>query len=258
MNANPDVSVVVPLYNEKDNVGPLHAEVRRVMEPLHRPWELVLVDDGSTDGTREALLEASASDPHLRVLLSPRNRGQSAALAAGLRAAKGGFVVTMDGDLQNVPDDIPALLAALEGTGGAACDMVSGVRVERRDSWVRRLSSRLANRVRNAVVHDGVSDVGCSLKAYRAEIVRDLPLFDGMHRFLPALVKMRGGRIRELPVRHRPRIHGTSKYGIHNRLWRGLVDLCGVRWLQNRHVDIDDVREARPTPPDSAVGPRQT
>lgn len=239
----PQVTVVVPLYDEVDNVRPLCEEVRQVLDAAGLSWELVLVDDGSGDGTLEVLLEEARRDSRIRALSSPSNRGQSAALVAGLRAATGRRIVTLDGDLQNPPDEIPRLLAALDGSDGEEWDMVSGVRQERRDGWVRRLSSRVANRVRNGVVHDGMSDIGCSLKAYRAEVLRDLPLFDGMHRFLPALVRMRGGRIREIPVRHRPRLHGRSKYGIGNRLWRSLVDLCGVRWLQARHLAIEDIRE---------------
>jgi hypothetical protein len=147
----------------------------------------------------------------------------------------------MDADLQNDPADVPRLLAAL-----AECDLVSGVRVTRHDSWLRRFSSRIANTVRRAVLHDGITDVGCSLKAYRAEYLTELPAFNGLHRFLPALVKARGGRIREVPVSHRPRRHGTSKYGVHNRLWRGIADLWGVRWLARRSVAGRHVEEIEP------------
>jgi hypothetical protein len=150
-------------------------------------------------------------------------------------------VVTLDADLQNDPSDIPRLLAALPGV-----DVVSGVRVERRDTWLRRASSRIANRVRDAVIHDGITDVGCSLKAYRAEFLRDLPLFKGMHRFLPALVELQGGTAREIPVGHRPRRFGEAKYGIGNRLFRALADLWAVRWMQRRWIDRRLEEEATP------------
>ena len=228
----PDVSVVIPVYNEEENLPILADEIDRAMVEVGRPYEVLWVDDGSTDGSLEVLRGLRSERPQQRLLHLERNRGQSAALGLGFRAARAPVVVTLDADLQNDPADIPRLLAELEG-----CDVVSGVRAERHDSWVRRASSRIANRVRDLVVHDGVTDVGCSLKAYRRELLLDLPTWNGMHRFLPALVKMRGARIREIPVRHRPRVHGESKYNIQNRLWRGLADLVGVRWLQSRWID---------------------
>jgi dolichol-phosphate mannosyltransferase len=234
----PMISIVVPLYNEVDNVTPLLGEIADAMAG-QASFELICVDDGSSDGSFEALCAARDARPWLRVVRLPRNQGQSAALVAGFRGARGDLVVTLDADLQNDPADIPRLLAALEdgAEGLGACDMVSGIRANRRDTWSRRWASRIANRVRNAVVGDRVQDVGCSLKAYRREFLVKLPPFNGLHRFLPALLEIQGARIREIPVHHRPRIHGVSKYSINNRLWRGLHDLVGVRWLQRRWVD---------------------
>jgi glycosyltransferase involved in cell wall biosynthesis len=243
----PDVSIVVPVYNEELSLPELARQIAAAMAPL--PWthEVVLVDDGSQDRSREVMRELASRDPRIRVAALPRNRGQSAALAAGFRLARGRIVVTLDADLQNDPADVPLLLGALEG-----CAAVSGVRRDRRDDWVRRVSSRVANRVRRAVLDDGVTDVGCSLKAYRTEYLRKIPAFDGFHRFLPALIQMAGGTVREVDVAHRPRVHGTSKYGVHNRLWRGLGDLLGVRWMRRRWIDPDAAREDIPCPSTSS------
>jgi glycosyltransferase involved in cell wall biosynthesis len=243
----PEISVVVPVFNEADNLTTLVDELDGTLANRGGGYEILLVDDGSTDGSLEVIRALAAARPRLRVLRMPGNRGQSAALLAGFRAVRAPVTVTLDADLQNDPADIPRLLEALDG-----CDVVSGIRAVRRDSWVRRVASRISNRVRNWVVHDGVTDVGCSLKAYRSDLLRELPAFNSLHRFLPALVKMRGARIRELPVHHRPRIHGESKYTIGNRLWRGIVDLAGVRWLQSRWVEprqaVEEAPEGAPEP----------
>ena len=223
------ISVVVPVYNEKENIGPLHREIRAVMDATGLPWELLLVDDGSTDGSAADLERLAAADPGVRVLRLEKNTGQSAALAAGFAAAAGEVVVTLDADLQNDPADIPRLLSALPGYGA-----VVGWRRQRHDSWVRRLSSRIANGVRNAVTRETVTDTGCSLKAMRRVALFHLPAFRGMHRFLPTFIKMNGYPVTELPVNHRPRQAGESKYGIGNRLWVGIGDLFMVRWLQGR------------------------
>jgi glycosyltransferase involved in cell wall biosynthesis len=228
----PDVSLVVPVYNEERSLPDLVREIVQAMARVESSWEAVFVDDGSTDGSRQVLRELAMGDGRLRVAAMPRNSGQSAALAAGFRLARGQAVVTLDADLQNDPADIPRLLSALDGVA-----MVSGVRRNRRDDWLRRVSSRIANRVRRWVLDDGVTDVGCSLKAYRAEYLRRIPAFNGFHRFLPALIRMAGGSVREVDVNHRPREHGISKYGLHNRLWRGVADLLGVRWMKRRWVD---------------------
>ena len=225
----PQLTAVVPAYNEVESLPPLLAELRAALDATREHWELVLVDDGSTDGT-EALLRAEAArDPRLVIVRFEKNAGQSAALAAGLTRARGEVVVTLDADLQNDPADIPTLLAAL-----ADADVVSGVRAKRHDSWIRRVSSRVANATRRAVIGDAITDIGCSLKAYRREALVGLPMFVGVHRFLPALCAFRGARVVEVPVHHRPRTRGVSKYGMGNRLWRGIHDLIGVSWLKVR------------------------
>jgi len=225
----PLLSAVVPAYNEVESLPSLLAELRTALDATKRSWELVLVDDGSTDGTAALLLSEAANDPRLVIVRFEKNAGQSAALAAGLARARGDVVVTLDADLQNDPADIPTLLAALAGA-----DVVSGVRAKRNDSWVRRVSSRVANATRRAVIGDSVTDIGCSLKVYRREALVGLPMFVGVHRFLPALCAFRGARVVEVPVHHRPRTRGVSKYGMGNRLWRGIHDLVGVSWLKHR------------------------
>jgi len=227
--ARPELTAVVPAYNEVESLPVLLVELRAALDATGRAWELVLVDDGSTDGSGELLQAEAARDPRLAVLRFVNNAGQSAALAAGLARARGDVVVTLDADLQNDPADIPTLLAALAGA-----DVVSGVRAKRHDSWIRLVSSRIANATRRAVLGDKVTDIGCSLKAYRREVLEGLPMFVGVHRFLPALCAFRGARVVEVPVRHRPRTRGVSKYGMGNRLWRGIHDLIGVSWLKVR------------------------
>jgi glycosyltransferase involved in cell wall biosynthesis len=237
--SDPDLSLVVPAYNEAENVQLLVDEIGATLAGVGLDWELLLVDDGSTDGTLDAMRRAAAGEPRVRVLRHRRNAGQSAALASGFRAARGRIVVTLDADLQNDPADVPRLLAELE----RGFDLVSGVRAGRRDSFVRRASSRIANAVRNWATDESIADVGCSLKAYRAEYLAHLPLFTGMHRFLPTLVRWNGARVTELPVRHRPRRHGRGKYGIGNRLFRALADLFAVRWMRKRWLPPGNVEE---------------
>lgn len=241
-DAPPRVSVVVPAYNEEESVPVLAREIRTALDGAGLAYELVLVDDGSTDRTLDAMLEAAAHDPAVRVVRQSPNRGQSAALQAGWRAARGEVVVTLDADLQNDPADVPRLLDALD----RGFDVVNGVRVERQDRWIRRVSSKIANSVRNRLTRDSVTDVGCTLRAVRAELVRDLPMFTGLHRFLPTLLKLRGARVTEVPVSHRPRRFGTTKYGVHNRLWKALADLMAVRWMQRRWIDTRGVEEVTP------------
>ena len=231
MEPRPQLSAVVPAYNEAGSLPPLLAELRAALDASGRTWEIVLVDDGSTDGSRELAAAEAARDPRVRALALERNAGQSAALAAGLVRARGDVVVTLDADLQNDPADLPLLLAALEHA-----DVVSGIRAQRRDSWVRLVSSRIANAVRRGVLGDPVTDIGCSFKAYRRETLADMPMFVGVHRFLPALCVFRGARFAEVKLRHRARVHGVSKYGVGNRLWRGIADLVGVQWLKTRLV----------------------
>jgi glycosyltransferase involved in cell wall biosynthesis len=231
MDKRPDLSVVIPAYNEVDNLAPLFAEMRAALAATGRSWELVMVDDGSTDGTAQAMQAEEARDARVKALLLEKNAGQSAALAAGLSRAMGDVIVTLDADLQNDPADLPRLLAALENA-----DVVSGVRSNRQDSWVRLASSRIANATRRGVLGDPVTDIGCSFKAYRREMLEGLPMFVGVHRFLPALCVFRGARFTEVALSHRARRHGVSKYGVGNRLWRGIADLIGVQWLKTRLV----------------------
>jgi len=227
----PRISVVIPAYNEIENLDPLLAELRAALAATGSAAEIVLVDDASTDGSGAWLRERARTEPALRPVLLAERCGQSAALAAGLAHARGGVIVTMDADLQNDPADLPRVLAALEHA-----DVVSGVRVGRQDSWLRLVSSRIANAVRRAALGDPVTDIGCSFKAYRREALEQLPMFVGVHRFLPALCVFRGARFAEVPLSHRARRHGVSKYGVANRLWRGLHDLIGVSWLKVRLV----------------------
>lgn len=229
----PDVSLVIPVFNEAENLPVLAGEIRAVMETSGQPYEVIYVDDGSTDESPAVLRGIAREDPRVRIVRQRRNSGQSAALDAGFRHVRGGIVVTLDSDLQNDPADIPRLLVRM----GEGFDVVSGVRSRRQDSWVRRLSSRIANRVRNRVTHDSVTDVGCTLRACRTEVLRRVPAWNGMHRFLPTLLRMAGAQVTEMPVNHRPRLHGQPKYNIRNRLWRALVDLYGVRWMQARWID---------------------
>lgn len=231
MTVRPEVSVVLPIYEEEENIPILLGEIRAAMEPLGRPYEVLCVDDGSGDGSWSALRRAADGYSALRALRFRQNRGQTAAMVAGFREALGDIIVTMDSDLQNDPADIPRLLDALKDH-----DVVLGVRERRNDNWLRRLSSRLANRYRRKRTGDEAIDTGCSLKAFRAAFVRDIPPYRGMHRYLPVLVRMAGAeRIHQVMVNHRPRIHGVAKYGVWNRLWVGIADVKAVRWMQRRH-----------------------
>lgn len=238
-DAAPRLSIVVPLYNEEENLPALDGEIRAALAPLGLAYEVLYVDDGSTDGSLAALRSLAAADPRIRILRHRKNAGQSAGLASGFRAARGELVATLDADLQNDPADLPRLLAKLD----EGWDVVSGVRRNRRDSWVRRVSSRIANGVRNWATDEAITDVGCSLKAYRARFLAHLPMFGGMHRFLPTLVRWNGARVTELEVNHRPRLHGVAKYGIGNRLFRALADLMAVRWMRTRWIDPANVEE---------------
>jgi glycosyltransferase involved in cell wall biosynthesis len=225
---SPDFSVVVPLFNEADNVTILQKEISVALKG--RNYELILVDDGSTDGT---ILRIERS-PNVRVLQLKKNAGQSAAMLVGMRAARGESIVLLDGDLQNDPRDISKLLAEIE----RGADLVCGYRVLRRDTLLKRLSSRIANFVRSRFVGDGVRDTGCTLKAMRRVCVHALVPFKGVHRFIPALVKNAGFTIVEIPVNHRARQFGVSKYGLGNRALRATLDMFGVRWLQSRQLDL--------------------
>ncbi len=225
-------SVVVPVYNEAGNVLPLVEEIHRLLA-RGGDYEMLFVDDGSDDGTARVLAQARERYARLRVLRHERRSGQSAALLSGVRAAYADVIVTLDGDGQNDPVDIQRLVEVYAKAGDAQL-LVTGQRTERHDSLDRRWSSRIANSVRGQLLGDATPDTGCGIKVFARALYLGLPVFDHMHRFLPALVKAAGGRVQSVPVLHRPRVRGRSKYGVCNRLWAGLVDLFGVMWLQRR------------------------
>jgi dolichol-phosphate mannosyltransferase len=227
-------SVIVPVLNEGPNLLPLHAEIVAALHAVEVIWEIVYVDDGSTDDGPRLLRQLSREDPRARVVTLARNYGQSTALVAGAEAARGEWIGTLDGDGQNDPRDLVELWR--EARAGVA-DVVNGVRVHRADGWVKRASSRIANAVRNRLSGDRVSDVGCSVRVFPRRALLDAVRFEGMHRFLPTLFRLAGYSVIERPVGHRPRRAGRSKYGIHNRLWCGLADLYVVRRLARRRVD---------------------
>jgi dolichol-phosphate mannosyltransferase len=224
---SPSFSVVVPLYNEEANLPILQEELRVALSGLD--YEIIFVDDGSVDHTAERIESA----PNIRLIRFEKNSGQSAAIYAGLTAARSATAVIIDGDLQNDPADIPKLLAEI----ARGADLVCGYRIRRRDTVAKRLTSRIANAVRSRYTKDGVRDTGCTLKAMRCECVSALFPFKGMHRFIPALVKAAGYRLVEIPVNHRPRRFGQSKYGLGNRALRATIDMFGVRWLLSRQLN---------------------
>ena len=224
-------SVVIPLKNEESNIQDLIDELEPVMNALHSPWELICVDDGSTDQTLPILKTLAQKKKYLRVLAFSKNYGQSSAFDAGFKAAKGEFVITLDGDRQNDPADIPKFVQAIENS-----DLVCGHRVNRRDPLSKKLISSMANYVRSRVCQDGMHDTGCSLKIYRTACLKNLKLYHGMHRFLPALFKIEGFRIMEVPVNHRERTKGTSKYNFFNRSFNTISDMLAVSWMRKRHL----------------------
>jgi dolichol-phosphate mannosyltransferase len=233
----PEISVVVPVCNEEENVGPLAAEIAHALNG--RNFEIVFVDDGSTDGTADAALASrNAGIPQLRLLRHSFRCGQSAAVWTGVRHARAPWIATLDGDGQNDPADIPKLIA-----GRGAALLVMGNRTSRRDTWLRRLQSRVANGVRAALLGDGTPDTGCGIKLMNREAFLELPRFDHMHRFLPALFQRAGAAVVSVPVNHRPRRRGQSKYGLLDRLWVGIVDIFGVMWLKRRFKPGLAVRE---------------
>ena len=227
MTNSPRVSVIVPLFNEEANMPILQSELRAALGGLDH--EIIFVDDGSIDRTVERIENAA----NVRVLRFEKNAGQTAAIYAGLQAARGATAVLIDGDLQNDPADIPKLLAEIS----RGADLVCGYRAQRKDTLVKRLTSRVANFVRSRFTKDGVRDTGCTLKAMRRECVGALVPFKGMHRFIPALIKVAGYRLVEIPVNHRPRRFGRTKYGLGNRALRATVDMFGVRWLLSRRLN---------------------
>lgn len=229
----PEFSIVIPVKDEAESIGPLIDEIAVCLENVAR-FEVVCVDDGSRDDTPAVLRQTQARHPWLRIVRHENTCGQSTAILSGVQRAEADWIVTLDGDGQNPPGEIVKLVNAWTRAGDARVWMVAGQREKRHDNWLRRVSSRVANTVRAGLLRDGVLDTGCSLKLFRRDIFLALPYFDHMHRFLPALVQRQGGHVIVVPVAHRPRARGVSKYGFHNRLWPGLVDLAGMMWLQRR------------------------
>ncbi len=226
-----DLSVVLPVYNEEENLPVLWPELRGVLDPLGLSYEIIFVDDGSRDRSADIVRGFRDQDPRVRLVRLKENAGETAATDAGFKACRGRWVVVMDADLQNDPHDIPRMLQELE-----RWDAVTGWRVKRGDgdSFVRRLSSRIANRIRNRLSDDTIQDSGCTFRAFRRECLRSLVLYRGFHRFVPTLLRMRGYRVIEIPVNHRPRRFGTSKYGVLNRAFVAFADLLVVRWMKSR------------------------
>lgn len=231
METAPYLSLVIPAYNEQENIPTLLERVGAALAQTHKPFEVLIIDDGSTDSTPRLLQEGMARYPWLRVLRMAKNSGQSAAFDAGFKAARGQVIATIDADLQNDPEEIPRLLPMLEGY-----DMITGWRQKRNDSAFRLFQTRIANRVRNWLSDETIQDSASSLKLYKRHCVEGLQLYTGMHRFFPTLVKMRGYTVLETPVKHSPRFAGTAKYGLRNRAIRAFVDLLAVRWMKKRYI----------------------
>jgi dolichol-phosphate mannosyltransferase len=238
------VSIVVPVRNEAENIAPLIAEIAAALDGRW-PYEIVYVNDGSTDATAERLASIMKDRINLRQMRHATSGGQSAAVRTGVRAARGEIVATLDGDGQNNPAFLPALISAVE-SGGERTGLAAGQRVGRKDTGFKKMQSRIANTVRKAILHDGTRDTGCGLKAFRREVFLAMPYFDGLHRFLPALVRREGYEIAYVDVIDRPRHSGVSNYGFFDRLWIGIMDLAGVWWL---------IRRKKPTPAATEVTP---
>jgi glycosyltransferase involved in cell wall biosynthesis len=227
----PEISIVVPAYNEEESLIPLASAITETLAVHGVAYEILFVDDGSMDHTARVVRELAVRQREVRLIRFRYNAGQSAALDAGFKQARGQVVVTLDADLQNDPHDIPRLLEMLKDY-----DVVCGIRQGRQDTWLRRMSSTFANDLRRRVLHDDIVDVGCSLRAYRRYCLASIKLYNGMHRFLPVLLQIEGFHIGQVPVRHHPRQYGRSKYNTRNRAWRALLDLLAVRWMQSRRL----------------------
>jgi dolichol-phosphate mannosyltransferase len=229
-----DISVVVPVYNEEENLPVLIPQISAVIQGLGKTFEMIFVDDGSTDKSREILKGMISQYPQIRILGFKWNCGETAAGAAGLKEARGDIVFTMDADLQNDPKDIPMMLNHLK-----EYDMVTGWRQKRDDSWVKRVTSKIANRIRNKISGETIRDSGCTFRAYKRECLQNLKYYKGMHRFMPTLVKMEGFSVIEVPISHHPRQFGVSKYTTWNRMWQALADLLAVKWMKSRHIHYE-------------------
>lgn len=230
-------SVVIPIKDEEENILPLVEELEKVMAPLGKKWELICIDDGSTDQSLPLLLHLASQKNYLKIITFTKNFGQSSAFAAGFEAASGEFVITCDADLQNDPQDIPRLIDAV-----GDCDLVCGWRAHREDPWNKKMISKIANRVRGRLCQDGMHDTGCSLKIYRTQALRRIKMYKGMHRFLPALFQIEGFRVKEVVVNHRERIKGKTKYHFFNRLVGPIIDMFVVRWMRQKRL-IHQIKE---------------
>ena len=233
-----EISIVVPIYNERENLVLLDQEITKSIKPLNKSYEVILVDDGSMDGSSELIRALQGKNSAIRLIRFGHNHGQTAAFAAGFDKARGDIIVTMDADLQNSPSDIPLLLTAIKDY-----DVVCGWRHKRNDPWIKKISSKVANSVRNSLSDESIADTGCSLKAFRRECFKDIKLYNGMHRFFPTLMKMEGFSVTQVKVGHYPRIHGHSKYNIRNRLFASFKDLLAIRWMKKRQINYDIIEE---------------
>ena len=238
----PVVSVVIPVFNEAGTLVDLHERLARTLKALGQPWEIVFVDDASSDDSPAVLARLTLETGVVRSLRHRRNFGQSAAVGSGFRAARGEWIGTLDGDGQNDPADLPHMLDEARRLG---VDCVTGVRAKRQDNFIRKLSSRVGNGFRNWITGDRVADSGCGVRVVRAACVAELPVFNGLHRFMPTLLRSKGYVVAESPVNHRPRLRGVSKYGVHNRLWRGIRDCFGVRCMTARAVPAERLEGGR-------------
>jgi len=227
------ISVVVPCFNEQDNIKPLFGELIDVLQSLNLPYEIIFVDDASNDLTPERIHELEQDYDIVRSVRHKKNYGQSAAFLSGFELARGEALITMDADMQNDPHDIPRMIKELED-----CHMVCGIRENRRDNLLRKISSRIGNSARSFILNDGIRDAGCSFRVFRREVLVRLIGFRGLHRFIPTLCRIHGFRVKQVPVNHRPRFKGSTKYGILNRLFVGIHDLFAMRWYSKRHVPL--------------------
>ena len=234
----PEVSIVIPVFNERENLVLLDEQITKHMKQLNKDYEVILVDDGSNDGSAEVIRILKNCNPRLRLIQFGHNHGQTAAFSAGFDKARGDTIITMDADLQNSPADIPLLLEAIK-----EYDVVCGWRYKRNDPWIKKISSKIANTVRNLLTEETIKDTGCSLKAFRRECFKNIKFYNGMHRFFPTLMKMEGFSVTQVKVDHYPRIYGHSKYNIRNRLFASFKDLLAIRWMKKRQIKYDIVEE---------------
>lgn len=229
-----EISVVVPVFNEEENLPLLIPKLAEVLKGLRQPYEMIFVDDGSSDGSRRMLKEFASQYPSLRIIRFKKNRGLSTALYAGMKEVRGNTIITLDSDLQNDPADIPKLMKYLDDY-----DMATGWRQKREDPWVKKISSKIANAIRNRLTGEDIKDSACTLRVFKKKCLKDIKAFNGMHRFLSTLARMEGYRIIEVPISHHPRRYGKSKYNIRNRMWRSFIDLLAVRWMKERRIQYE-------------------